>query len=283
MLDYRDWTSYLYVPLLVPVLIVLPYFAAKWYHQSQVAQRLIEGIAQSNQDYALMSNLLQGGPMRPFVGMPIKEVPKIDAPDNQGVAVIADMRIVDLRRLQPASAPQTDESSLAFVYRRMRIQKIDPEANQFTIRSRWPTEHVEIRALNSRVPASIRRGEDVAMFDGASVYTFEIIFDLSKVPPNETVDLPIEFMSTKPATGAADSATFYVDDETGLLSCWLLLPEGKQYQNLELLRYQIGSEKVPQRVTPAYHFDTLEGRVFSFALLNVKPGFIYEARWEHRD
>ena len=75
LLDYRDWTSYLYVPLLVPILVVLPYFAAKWYHQSQVAQRLIEGIAQSNQDYALMSKLLQGGPMQPFVGMPVEEVP----------------------------------------------------------------------------------------------------------------------------------------------------------------------------------------------------------------
>src|SRR4029078_6117291 len=68
LLDYRDWVSFLYVPLLVPILVVMPYYAAKQYHQSQVAQRLIEGIAQSNQDYALMSNLLQQGPMQPFTG-----------------------------------------------------------------------------------------------------------------------------------------------------------------------------------------------------------------------
>ena len=40
---------------------------------------------------------------------------------------------------------------------------------------------------------------------------------------------------------------------------------------------------MPERVTPAYHFDTLEGRVLAFALLNVKPGFTYEARWQHRE
>ena len=283
LLDYRDWTSYLYVPLLVPILVVLPYFAAKWYHQSQVAQRLIEGIAQSNQDYALMSKLLQGGPMQPFVGMPVEEVPKVEPPDNQGIEVIADMRVVDLRQLQLASSPTTDEHSIAFVYRRVRIQKTEPTANHFTIRSRWPTEQVEVRTLNNRVPAVIRRSQDLTAADGAPVHIFEVVFDLSKVPAHETVDLPIEFMSSEPAKGAADSATFYVDDETGLLSCWLLLPEGKQYHNFELLRYQNGKERVPERVTPAYHFDTLDGRVLAFALLNVKPGFTYEARWEHRE
>ena len=131
LLDYRDWTSYLYVPLLVPILVVLPYFAAKWYHQSQVAQRLIEGIAQSNQDYALMSKLLQGGPMQPFVGMPVEEVPQVEPPDNQGIEVIADMRVVDLRQLRLASSPTTDEQSIAFVYRRVRIQKTEPTANRF--------------------------------------------------------------------------------------------------------------------------------------------------------
>ena len=196
LLDYRDWTSYLYVPLLVPILVVLPYFAAKWYHQSQVAQRLIEGIAQSNQDYALMSKLLQGGPMQPFVGMPVEEVPQVEPPDNQGIEVIADMRVVDLRQLRLASSPTTDEHSIAFVYRRMRIQKIEPTANHFTIRSRWPTEQVEVRTLNSRVPAVIRRSQDLTTADGAPVHIFEVEFNLSKVPAHEAVDLPIEFMSS---------------------------------------------------------------------------------------
>ncbi len=283
LLDFRDWTTYVYVPLLVPLLIVLPYFAAKWYHQSQVAQRLIEGIAQSNQDYALMSELLQGGPMPPFIGAPVEVVPRVEAPNNQGIEVIADMRIVDLRQLQFTSRRAADGQSRAFVYRRMRIQKNEPNANEFTIRSRWPTEQVEVRTLNSRIPASFRRAQELAATSGPPVQIFEVVFNLSKVPAQETVDLPIEFMSSQLAAGTADSATFYVDDETGLLSCWLLLPEGRRYQNFELLRYGNGENSVPERVTPAYHFDTLQGRVLAFALLNVKPGFTYEARWQHRE
>ena len=284
LLDYRDWTSYLYVPLLVPILVVLPYFAAKWYHQSQVAQRLIEGIAQSNQDYALMSELLQGGPMQPFVGMPVEEVPQVEPPDNQGIEVIADMRVVDLRQLRLASSLTTDEQSIAFVYRRVRIQKTESTANDFTIRSRWPTEQVEVRTLNSSGAGGYSqkpRLEDRRWRPRSRLRSRVQSFEGARC--KDAVDLPIEFMSTEPATGAADSATFYVDDETGILSCWLLLPEGKQYHNFELLRYQNGKESVPERVTPAYQFDTLEGRVLAFALLNVKPGFTYEARWEHRE
>ncbi len=283
LLDYRDWVSYLYVPLLVPILVLMPYYAAKWYRQSQVAQRLIEGIAQSNQDYALMSKLLQGGPMRPFAGMAVEEVPSVAAPDNQSAEVIADMRIVDLRQLKLASSSGLDEQSFAYLYRRMRIQKLEPTVTHFTVRSRWPTDQVEVRTLNTRIPAVIRRSRDPAIANGAAAHIFEVVFDLSKIPAHEIVDLPIEFMSRQPATGGADSATFYVDDETGLLSCWLLLPEGKQYQNFDLLRDQNLVERVPERVTPAYQFDTLEGRVLSFALLNVKPGFTFEARWELRE
>lgn len=283
LLDPRDWTTYLYVPLLVPLLVVLPYFAVQWRHQSQVAQRLIEGIAQSNQDYALMSELLQRGPKPPYVGMPVEDVPQVEPPQNQGFEVIADMRVVDLRQLRNASSIAADEKSVAFVYRRVRVEKIEPNANDFSIRARWPTAKVEVHALNKRVPAVIRRSQDVKTADGRPIYVFEVGFSLARAPIHEAIDLPIEFMSTEPASGAADSATFYVDDETGILSCWLLLPEGRQYHNFELLRYQNVKQSVPERVTPAYQFDTLEGRVLAFALLNVKPGFTYEARWEHRE
>jgi hypothetical protein len=165
----------------------------------------------------------------------------------------------------------------------MRIKKTEPTANRFTVRARWPTAQVEVRTLNNRVPAVIRRSHEPALADSAAVHVFEVVFDLSKLPPQEAVDLPIEFMSRQPAAGAADSATFYVDDETGLVSCWLLLPEGRQYENFDLLRYYDENARVPERVTPAYNYDTLEGRVLAFALLNVKPGFTYEARWEHRE
>ena len=85
-----------------------------------------------------MSKLLQGGPMQPFVGKSVEEVPKVEPPDNQGVEVIADMRIVDLRQLQLASSTTADDQSIAFVYRRVRIQKMNrrPTNSQFALDGR---------------------------------------------------------------------------------------------------------------------------------------------------
>ncbi len=283
LFDYRDWTSFVYVPLLVPLLIVLPYYAAKWYHRSQVAQHLIEGIAESNQDYAVMSKLLQEGPSPPFAGLPVEEVQELAPPDNKGIEVISDMRVVDIRQLE-LGLPQTAEGRFRiFVYRRMRIRKIEPTANRFAVQFRPPTAQADVRTLNSRVPSVVRLSRDEAATSELPVHVFEVAFDLSKVPEREVLDLPIELTSREPIPATVNSASLYVDDETGMLSYWLLLPEGKQYQNFDLLRYPIGQPKAPERVAPAYQFNTMEGRVLAFALLSLKPGFMYECRWDRRE
>jgi predicted acylesterase/phospholipase RssA len=281
LLDYRDWTSFLYVPLLIPLLVVLPYFAVKWYRQSQVAQQLIEGIAQSNQDYALMSKLLQEGPMAPFAGEAVEDVKELAPIDNKGIEVIADMRVLDMRQQRLRAAQATDEQSLAFVYRRMRIRKTDPAADRFVVHFRLPTAQVEVRELNHRIPSVIRKGQAATAAGGAPAHILEIAFDLSKVPERDVIDLPIELMSRNLVPRSDTSANFYVDDETGILSYWLLLPEGVQYQNFELLRYLTGKGSAPERVAPAYLFNTLQGQVLAFALLNLKPGFVYECRWDN--
>ena len=61
---------------------------------------------------------------------------------------------------------------------------------------------------------------------------FEVAFDLSKVPTHEVVDLQTELMAREPVREGVQSVKFYVDVQTGLLSCWLLLPEGKEFQEL---------------------------------------------------
>src|SRR5262249_16942623 len=41
MLDYRDWTSYVYVPIIVPILVLAPYFAYRFYETSQQYKELM--------------------------------------------------------------------------------------------------------------------------------------------------------------------------------------------------------------------------------------------------
>lgn len=283
LLDYRDWVSYLYVPLLVPIFVVMPYFAVKWYRQSQVAHRLVESMAQSSRDYAVMRKLLQDGPSPPFEGMSADEVRELPSPDFKGFEVIADMRVLDVRLWDVDSGQAADERSWGFLYRRMRVQKKVPTANRFAIHFRLPTDRLDLRTLNNRAPAALRLCRDGVSKDGKRLHVFEVSFDLSKVLVGDVVDLPIEMMIRGPRPDDLQSTPFYVDAETGVLSYWLLLPEGKPYQNFELIRSPTGTALSPELIKPASHLQTPDGQILAFSLLSLKPGFIYECRWTYRE
>ena len=108
-------------------------------------------------------------------------------------------------------------------------------------------------------------------------------FDLSKVPVHEVVDLPIELLLRETPPDLLRSVSFSVDSETALLTGWVVLPEGKRYQNFQLLRYPMGNETGPERVIPANLVNSMEGQILAFSLLSLKPGFRYECRWSYRE
>ena len=92
--------------------------------------RLIEGMAQSNVDYAVMNKLLQEGPSPSFEGMPVEEVPALTPPADAGIEVITDTRILDYRPLNVGSGGALADRSWLYLYRRIRLQKQEPTANQ---------------------------------------------------------------------------------------------------------------------------------------------------------
>jgi predicted acylesterase/phospholipase RssA len=282
LLDYRDWTSFIYVPLLVPILILLPYYAAKWYHQAQVAQRLIEGMAQSNQDYAVISKLLQEGPVAPFEGMPAQEERELAPTDYSGFEVITDMRVLDYRPWKIGS-PRAEERGWAYAYRRVRVKKLTPAANEFVMRVRGVTSKGAVRPLNTRIPAVLHIGRDPMVDDGRPLPVFEVAFDLSRLPANEVVDLSCELIVHEPPAEIAQSVSLYVDSKTDLLTCWLLLPEGKHHQSMDFLRYPTTKTGSPERIVPANEMVAPDGNIVALTLLGLEPGYRYERRWTYRD
>jgi len=283
LLDYRDWTSFVYVPLLVPLLFVMPYFAIKWYHQSQVAQHLVEGLAMSNQDYSVMSKLMQDGPSPLFTGMESEEATTLPVPDYSGFEVIADTRVLDLRPWKVGAAAAAEGNSWGYFYRRMRVQKLEPTANKFVIQVITPAAKIDIRTLNNRVPSQVQWTRDTTALNGKSRHTYQVAFDLTKYPVNEVIDLPMELVIHEPLQENLQSVNFYVNTDTGLISCWLLLPDGKEYESFELLRYPDETATAPDKVIPANLVNVSDGQILAFTLLSVKPGFVYECRWRHRE
>jgi hypothetical protein len=283
MLDYRDWSSYMYVPLLVPILIVLPYYGVKWYHQSQVAQQLIESMAKSNSDYDVMKKLLQEGSSEPFQGMPVQEVHELTPPDYSGVEVIADMRVWDMRSWKTKSQQLTNKPSWAYGYRRIRLQKLEPTTNRFVVHLRMPTTHFDVRPRTDRGPTAVRLLRDTAPDAPEQLHVFEVEFDLSKDAVRDLVDLSFESLIRMPRPDDTRSTSLYVDTETGILSYWLLMPEDQRHRSFDLLRYPTGNASAREHVAPAYRMKAPNGRVLAFALLSADPGFIYECRWTDPD
>jgi hypothetical protein len=277
LLDYRDWISFIYVPLLIPILVVLPYYVAKWYHRAQLAHQLMESMAQSNLDYAVMRKLLQEGPSPAFAGMPVEEVQQLAPPDFSSFEVIADTRILDFRAWNDTGGRA--EGSFAYGYRRLRVQKKESTAKQFVFRIHTPTTRLDLRTLNQRIPATLRLLRDTTSPEGKQMNVFEVAFDLSMVPAREVVDLPIEALIHEPPPELLETVKVYVDTETGLLNYWLLLPEGKKSESFDLFHYPVGNPSAREPIVPANQLNALDGQLLSFSLLSVKPGFVYECRW----
>ncbi|HEY2589562.1 MAG TPA: patatin-like phospholipase family protein [Tepidisphaeraceae bacterium] len=120
--DWRDWTTFIYVPILVPILILLPYVLVKAYQRSHRINQLVESLSQGSQDLEQMSHLLEA-PSVPFKGIPFDEIDKPRQPEYQGLEILQDSRIIDLRSWNPSTAGTSDPNSLFFGYRRLKISK----------------------------------------------------------------------------------------------------------------------------------------------------------------
>jgi hypothetical protein len=239
---------------------------------------LLEGIAQSNQDFGVLSKLLQGGSVEHFPGLPVEEDADVNASDYSGLEVITETRILDLRSWKDGS----DERSWVYVYRRMRVKKIAPDANELVVRIRLPASKSHFHSLTPNVPTTVRSGT-VTTATGKAAPIVGLAFDLSRKPVGEVVDLAFEFTTREPPARMPQAVAFPVDVRTPLLTCWVLLPAGKQYQSMDLLRFPIGKGAVPERIVPPNEVVTLDGQIAGFNLLSAEPGFMYEWRWTYRN
>jgi hypothetical protein len=229
-----------------------------------------------------MSKLLQDGPVESFTGLPVQKEEELIPLDYSGVEVIADTRVMDLRPWKIGS-DGSDENSWVYLHRRLRVKKIAATADEFVVRIRVSAAKGQLRSLNSPIVMSLRAGQDNTTNDGKPVPFVDAVFDLSRVPANEVVDLSYEIMAREQPLELLQSSTIYVDAKTALLTCWWLLPVGKQYQSMDVLRYPTGKASHPERVVPANEIISPDGEIVAFTLLSVEPGFMYERRWTYRD
>src|SRR5262249_33330163 len=111
LLDRRDWVSYVYVPILIPILILLPYFAIRIYQHNHRLGELVHAFAQGTRDLDTLNEMLDNKVV-PFENGPVEKVAKFDEPDLKGFQILQDSRIFNLRDFKPNPAASDAPDSL---------------------------------------------------------------------------------------------------------------------------------------------------------------------------
>ena len=280
LLDYRDWTSYIYVPLIVPILVLLPYVSVKLYRHAQRVNQIVESLTQSSRDLEQMSRLMEG-PVRPWIGDTAEGIPDNEIYDNKGFTILQDLRIIDLRKWKPA---RIDSQAYLYGYRRLKVlrQKDNTANNLFSVSVLAVSPNTQVRFPSQLLTPTLHSRSVEAFPGGERQVHWEVHGDFTKVPPGESVDIIYEHMSpglfVREGNGVATLA-FDVEVETVELTRWLLLPEGKRFRDYRLIRYETGKPESAEEVKVVTRYLAQDYSILAFKLLALKPGYTYELTW----
>ena len=284
LLDFRDWTSYIYVPILVPILVALPYASVKLYQHSRRISQIVESLTQSSQDLQQMSRLIEG-PVERWTSGTATATPDTARHDNTGFTILQDLRILDLRTWRPPGSG--DSPAYLYGYRRLKVlrQKDDTANVTFTVNVLAFSPETKVR-FPAQVLTPTLHSRDLPDSAGRARRTrWDVSADFTKVPPGEAVDLMYEHMSpglfVREGNGAA-TLSFEVEVETVELTRWLLLPQGRRFGDYRLVRYKTGKPETAEDVYIVTQYLARDRSILAFKLLALQPGYTYDLTWFYR-
>jgi hypothetical protein len=281
------------VPILVPILVLLPYVVAKSYKRSHQINQIIKSLTQGSRDLEQMTRLLEG-PVPPWTGETPEEVRTLDEPDLTGFEVLQDMRILDLRTWNPDAPGKSDPSSMIYCYWRSKVFK-KPESTsstgpgtggkQFRARLlstspltqvRFPPQPIPGKALMCSVPSSI---------PGQRACHWEASFDFEKEPSGDYVDLIVEYLSPGQFLQGGEGWTtlnFEIRTKISEMTRWILLPKGREYRNFRIIRYKTGKPDKVEPVKIVSEYLAEDFTILAYKLMSVDAGYTYALTWYYK-
>lgn len=287
LLDYRDWVSYIYVPIIIPLLVLLPWFVVRSYERSRRVNQIVESLAQGSRDLEIMTRLMEG-PVAPFVGdKNIEELRADDKADLSGYLILQDLRIIDLRDWKPLAEAGDRSNSSVYGYRRLKVQKQPDKVakNQFRVSVLALSPETQVRFPPQQLTPKLYSRNLESSRHGEKLVHWEVGADFRKVPAGDYVDLIYEQFSPGLFLGegvGSNSLSFDVEAETVELTRWLLLPQGKEYRSFHLTRYKTGKPETAEDVKIATEYLAEDYTILAFKLLSLKAGYTYEITWSYR-
>jgi predicted acylesterase/phospholipase RssA len=281
LFSLRDWTSYIYVPLLLVLLILLPFLMVKSFLTSKRVNRLVETLAHGNPDIDVLSRLM-AGPVEPFKGESFEEVRGIEQPDYEGFSILQDSRILDLRPWNPS-----DSTSHVYGYRHLKVLKNSDNTGNGVFRIIELTTHPEaqFRFPPSQYQHRLRRMRPENSMTQEASCQFEVSIDLSKVPKGQVVDVIYEHYSRGDfLQGDEHSTTVAYCSEVDVpeVTRWFLLPRGKEYRSYQIVRYETGKPRTAEVVKGLTDYMVDDPSIIAFKLASVKAGYTFEVTWIYK-
>jgi predicted acylesterase/phospholipase RssA len=286
LLDYRDWVSYLYVPILIPILILMPYAVVKSYERSHRLSRLIDSLSQGSRDLDIMTTLLDG-PMKPFIGEPAEELRDLGQLDFTGFEVLQDSRIIDMRNWDPAAAGRGEPTSEVYGYRRLKVLKREdnPGNNLFRIDVLATHPKTQIRFPQQMLRPKLRMCPMQTEFPGEKQVRWQATWNFEKVPAGAYVDLIYEHYSPAVFLRRGDgftSVAIHFQADTADVTRWFLMPQGKEYKNYRILRYKTGKPEEVEEVKVVTEYLADDYSILAYKLMSCKAGYTYEVIWYYK-
>jgi predicted acylesterase/phospholipase RssA len=285
MLDHRDWTSYIYVPIVIPILLLGPYLAVKYYEQSSRANQLMRAFAQGAYELGLLANLLQQGPTTPWPGETPQEVRRFADLDYTGYEVLEDARVIDLRNWISAKSKRDLSGSIAYIYRRLKVQKqYDNAPPVFRVPLLAVSPKMWVRFPPQSLDATLRVSHEESA-DSQKSSRWEVSYDFRTVPTGEHRELLVqyhtlgEFLNRREHGSSFSFQTYLPTDDMFL---WILMPEGEPYTAFHITRHPSGRPEKTEPVKVVTEYLAADSAVLAFKLQAVQPGYTYMVSWSYK-
>ncbi len=286
LLDYRDWVSYVYVPILVPMLFLTPYLVVKSYQRSARYNHLMESLSHGSRDLEVMTALLEG-PMTPWVGEVAEDIRGLDEPDYKGFEVLQDSRIIDMRTWNPTASGKNEAESLVYGYRRLKIRKLPENTSKslFRIGVLATNPKTQIRYPPQELQPRLRMRSVDGAAAGQKKSRFECSIDFSKVPAGDFVDVIYEHISAGDFLERGERSTTLVihhQVDTAEVTRWFLMPRGREYKGFRILRHETGKQEKMELVKTVTEYLADDSSILAYKLVSVKAGYTYELTWYYK-
>ena len=280
LLSFRDWPTYVWLPILTILIFTLPYLLYSS-HQTAIHQGyVLSVVAQTSPVYRQVLHLLNKGPMTEIAPLEFAEVDSIEPLDFTGYKVISDDRIYDLRGW---NSKDNSVDWAPRMHARFRMRRSEDASGRPELRIQLPSvdEQLSARFLPESLAPAHRRTKLTS-----GLYLFETALDFSHVPiGSETNVIVDQVLPTNVANqlGGMGRFQFSIAADTGLVRIWVLLPVGRQHDQFELIGFPMGQPDHVEVIDATTTVELPIGAIATFQMINPRNHYRYECRWRWRD